>query len=108
ARNRHLGSLTSQMIRLCLAATALAVGFALPAAQGMTTTPRPSGAVAQTLLKQINSGPDGRITRRVACGRGTKAGLAYSCDLVSVRSTSIHANVGVVGGTLRTTWEPLA
>ena len=67
----------------------------------------PSAGVAKTLLQQINSGPDGHITRNVACGRGSKAGLAFTCDLKSVRSTSIRANVAVVGGTLRTTWEPI-
>jgi hypothetical protein len=69
---------------------------------------QPSGAVAQVLLRHMNSGPDGRITRRVACGRGSHAGAAFSCDLVSIGSTTIRANVSLVGGAYRTTWEPLA
>jgi hypothetical protein len=95
------------MVKPSLLITAVAVSIALPAAQGMTSPKAPSAGVAKTLLQQINSGPDGHITRNVACGRGSKAGLAFTCDLKSVRSTSIRANIAVVGGTLRTTWEPI-
>src|SRR5215831_7994363 len=96
------------MVKLGLVLTALAAVLALPAAQGMTSRPGPSGALEQTLFRQMNSGPDGQITRRVECGRGARAGTAFTCTLESMRSTSLRANVTFVGGSLRTTWEPLA
>ena len=96
------------MVKLGLVLTALAAALALPAAQGMTSRPGPSDALEQTLLRQMNSGPNGQITRRVECGRGTRAGTAFTCTLESVRSTRLSVNVEVVGGSLRTTWEPLA
>jgi len=96
------------MVKLGLVLTALAAALALPAAQGMTSRPGPSGALEQTILRQMNSGPDGQITRRVDCGRGSRAGAAFTCTLESVTSTRLRANVSFVGGGLRTTWEPLA
>jgi hypothetical protein len=95
------------MFKLTLALTASAAVLALPAAYGSLSKP-PSKAIEQTLLQQMNSGPDGRITRLVTCSRAPKNELAFRCDLESVRSTHLGARVTVVPGGLRTVWEPLA
>src|SRR5262249_2444330 len=98
----------AKMVKLGLVLTALAAALSLPAAQGMTSRPGPSGPGGQTPRGHMNAGPDGQITRRVECGRGTRAGAAFTCTLESMSSTRLRANVAVVGGSLRTTWEPLA
>jgi len=95
------------MLKLSFLLAAAAGLLAFPAAQAMTSTPG-SGVVAQGLLQRVNSGPDGRITRRVQCVPGSRAGLAFSCQLESVRSTTIRVDFVVGGGSLRTVWEPLA
>jgi hypothetical protein len=95
------------MFKLALALTASAAALALPAAYGSFSKP-PSKVVEQRLLQQMNSGPDGRITRLVSCSRTSKRELAFKCDLESVRSTHLGARVTVVPGGLRTVWEPLA
>ena len=86
-----------------LAAAALAV----PWAQGATSKPR-TAAIEQTLLRQMNGGPAGHITRLVDCQRAGSRGRSFTCDLQSVRSTHLGARVTVVPGGLSTTWEPLA
>ena len=84
----------------------LAAGLALPAAHAFTA--RPSGpAVAKTLLTGMNSGPDGRLTRRVVCTPETRMRETFSCRLRSVRSTRLDAHVATVDGGLRITWQPL-
>jgi hypothetical protein len=96
------------MVKLSLVLAAIAATAGLGAAQGTTRPKSPSAAFAQQLLRQENSGPDGLITRRVHCGPGSHAGLVFSCQLVSVRSTKLRADLADVGGELRTTWEPIA
>jgi hypothetical protein len=54
----------------------------------------------------MNSGRSGKITRRVTCV-STDA-RTMRCDLESTSATTISAKVSLVGGTYRTTWEPLA
>jgi hypothetical protein len=85
-----------------LAAAALAV----PATQAAMSKPR-SAAIEQTLLRQTNGGPAGRITRLVDC-RSTGNRRSFTCDLESVRSTHLGARVTVGPGGLSTVWEPLA
>jgi hypothetical protein len=85
-----------------LAAAALAV----PVTQAATSKPRPA-AIEQTLLRQMNGGPAGRITRLVDC-RSAVNRRSFTCDLESVRSTHLGARVTVGPGGLSTVWEPLA
>ena len=93
------------MVKLTLVLTVVGA-LALPAAQGMASSQRVPQRVASKLLRQMNSGPTGKITRRVTCVPA--AGPTLRCDLESVRSTTLRATVSLVGGTFRTTWEPLA
>ena len=86
-----------------LAAAALAV----PLAQAAASKPR-SAAIERTLMRQMNGGPAGRITRLVDCHKAGNRGRSFTCDLESVRSTHLGARVTVVPGGLSTTWEPLA
>jgi hypothetical protein len=93
------------MVKLTVVLTAVGA-LALPAAQGMASSQRLPQRVAAQLLRQMNSGPDGKITRHVTCVPA--GGRTLRCDLESVRATTIRAHVSLVGGTYRTTWEPLA
>jgi hypothetical protein len=86
-----------------LAAAALAVPFA----QAAASKPR-SAAIEQTLMRQMNGSPAGRITRLVDCQKAGNRGRSFTCDLESIRSTHLGARVTVVPGGLSTTWEPLA
>ena len=94
------------MVKLSMILATVVGLLAFPAAQAMTSTPR-SGPVARSLLQRVNSGPAGRITRRVQCVSGSQAGLAFSCELESVRSTTIRVDL-VGDGSLGTVWHPLA
>jgi len=95
----------SILLKLTLALIASAAVFALPAAYGSLSKP-PSGAVAGKLLRQMNSSPDGRITKSVSCvPTGHKR---FDCDLQSVVSTHLQVHVTTAGGSFRTVWEPLA
>jgi hypothetical protein len=94
------------MIKLSLALIAFVAILAIPAAFGFSAKPGPK-TVARSLLTQMNSGPDGRITRLVTCERASQARHTFTCDLESVRSTHLRAGVTVTGGLLRTTWAPL-
>jgi hypothetical protein len=86
-----------------LAAAALAVPGTLAAA----SKPR-SAAIERTLLRQMNGGPAGRITRAVDCRSAGSWDRSFSCDLKSVSSTHLGARVTIVSGGLSTVWEPLA
>jgi hypothetical protein len=80
--------------------------LALPAAYAAAAKPG-HRTVEQTLLRQMNSTPYGKITRRVVCTREHAAGRSFACRLESVRSTSLDVDVTVVGGGLSATWHPL-
>ena len=95
------------MIKISLALISFVAILAIPAAFGFSAKPGPN-TVARSLLTQINSGPDGRITRLVTCERIAKGRAAFTCDLESVRLTHLGARVDATGGLLRTTWQPLA
>jgi len=95
------------MFKLSLAAIAAAAVLALPAAYGSSSGPKPS-SVASTLLRQMNSSPAGRITRRVTCTPAASRHASFDCDLESTISTHLTAHVDRVGGGLVTTWHPLA
>jgi hypothetical protein len=94
------------MIKLTLALVAFVLTLVIPAAYAVTSRP-PSETIAQTLLRQMNSGPDGRITRRVDCALASRAKRMYACTLESVASTRLGVRVAVVDGGLRTTWHAL-
>ena len=94
------------MVKATIALLAAAAALALPAAYAVTSKPS-AATIAQKLLTQANSGPDGTITRRVNCTPSSKAHGPFACELESVRSTSLGARVAVVPGGLRTTWTPL-
>lgn len=87
--------------------TALVVALALPAVHAVAAKPGVP-TIARTLLGRMNSGPDGRITRRVACVPTRAATLTFACRLESVRSTRLRVDVAVAPGGLRETWYPLA
>jgi hypothetical protein len=93
------------MLKLAAIGTALAFGLAVPFHPGAAAHPT-KAQVEQKLLHQMNSGPNGRVTRAVHCqtsgGRST-----FSCRLQSVRSTSLGAVVVVHGTSLQTAWQPL-
>jgi hypothetical protein len=95
------------MLKLSLALTTFVLALALPAAYAFTSRPGPR-IIARTLLEQVNSGPDGHITRRVTCARAAKARRTFDCSLESVVSTQLGAHVALVDGGLRTTWDPIA
>jgi hypothetical protein len=94
-----------QLLKLTLALGAFVLCLALPAAYAVTATPG-SKSVAQKLQQQMNSGPNGRITRTVKCIPAAR-GKAFDCDLQSVISTHIAAHVSLIDGGMRTVWEPL-
>ena len=80
--------------------------LALPAAYAAAAKPGRK-TVERTLLRQMNSSPYGKITRRVVCTREHAAGRRFACRLESVRSTRLDVDVDVVDGGLRATWYPL-
>ena len=94
------------MIKLLLTLAALVLSLALPAAYAVASKPAPR-TVADTLLRRMNSGPNGTITRRVTCERETRARRTFVCELASVRATTIDVRVALADGGLRTTWHPL-
>ncbi len=95
------------MLKASLALTAFVAVLAIPAAFAVSSKPAPA-TVARTLLQQMNSGPDGRITHRVTCTRVPRLERNFSCDLQSAISTHLGARIAVVDGGVSTTWQPLA
>jgi hypothetical protein len=95
------------MLKLALTLVAAAAILAVPATLAAASKPR-SAAIEQTLLRQMNGGPAGHITRLVDCKRAGSSGRSFACDLQSVRSTHLGARVTVVPGGLSTVWQPLA
>jgi hypothetical protein len=95
------------MLKLPLTLVAATAILAVPATLAAASKPR-SAAVERTLLRQMNGGPAGRITRLVDCQRAGNRGRSFTCDLQSVRSTHLGARVTVLPGGLSTVWEPLA
>jgi hypothetical protein len=95
------------MLKASLSLIVFVAVLAIPAAFGSGSKPGPK-TVAQTLLKQMNSGPNGYITRRVRCTRVAKLQHSFSCDLRSTISTHLGAHIAVVDGGVSTTWKPLA
>ena len=94
------------MLKVSLALAALVLALALPAAYAGARQ-SDAGPVEQTLLRRMNSTPDGRITRRVDCSRAPRAHHSFVCALTSVRSTKLRVDVTVVDSGLRSTWYPL-
>jgi hypothetical protein len=95
------------MFKLSLAAIAAAAVLALPAAHGSAPGPRPS-SVSSSLLREMNSGPAGQITRRVTCTPSATRRGSHDCDLDSTISTHLTARADPVGGGLVPAWHPLA
>jgi hypothetical protein len=95
------------MLKLALTLVAATAILAVPATLAAASKPR-SAAIERTLLRQMNGGPAGHITRLVDCRTAGKRARSFTCDLKSVRSTHLGARVTVVPGGLSTTWEPLA
>jgi hypothetical protein len=94
------------VLKLSLALATVFLGLALPAAYAVSGRSRPR-TIEQTLLRQMNSYGDGRVTRHVRCGRVGMARTSFACTLVSVRSTTLEVRVDVVDGGFRTVWYPL-
>ncbi|HEY5058392.1 MAG TPA: hypothetical protein VII51_05190 [Gaiellaceae bacterium] len=93
------------MLKLVALASALGLGIAVPATGALHSKPN-RALVEQQVLQQLNSGPDGRITRTVHCS-AIKRHFSFSCVAVSTRSSRLDAQVVVVGDGLRTAWSPL-
>jgi hypothetical protein len=94
------------MLKLALTLVAAAAVLAVPATLAAASKPRPA-AIERTLLRQMNGGPAGRITRLVDCRTAGKHARSFTCDLESVRSTHLGARVTVGPSGLSTTWAPL-
>jgi hypothetical protein len=94
------------MIKLAIALSTFVLAFTLPVAYAVASKPGPK-TIAGGLLKQMNSGRDGKITRRVTCDRALEVAKTFDCSLESVIRTHLQARVAVVDGGLRTTWQPI-
>ena len=93
------------MLKIAALSTALGLGIAVPAAGTLHAKPsRP--LIEQHLLRQLNGGSAGHITKAVHCAAAGDA-VTFDCTAVSVRSTTLGARVVVRGDGLRTAWEPL-
>ncbi len=96
------------MVKIAALAGALLSAIAVPFVhRGDSVRPGPA-SVEQELLRRMNAGPDGRITRNVLCRPATADGRTLACVLKSTRSTVLGVRVVVHGSDLRTAWEPLA
>jgi hypothetical protein len=93
------------MLKLASLGTALVFGIAAPPGGDSHGKPMRE-RVEQALLQQMNSGPDGRITRSVHCHTAGSQSK-FSCVLESTRSTTLGAVVVAHGVELQTAWEPL-
>jgi hypothetical protein len=94
------------MAKLSVALSTFVLALVLPVTYALASKP-PSNDVAQTLLRQMNSGPDGRLTRAVTCARVGAAVKTFDCSLQSLVHTRLGARVTQVDGGLRTVWQPL-
>src|SRR5262245_57704253 len=90
-----------------LTIAALVVAPTIVAAPVVAASPAEVPTIARTLLSRMNSGPDGRITRRVACTPTHGPTLTFACELESVRATRLRVDVAVTPRGLRETWHPL-
>jgi hypothetical protein len=94
------------VLKLGIALSTSVLALALPASHGVAG--KTSRALERTLLHQMNSTPDGRITRKVDCAPLPGAPHSFTCRLTSVRSTSLRVDVDLAGGGFRAIWYPLA
>lgn len=92
------------MVKTGLLTLLLGMGVAFPASGVLHGKPN-SHQVELRILHQMNSGPDGKITKSVHCLHA--GGLGFACRLQSQRSTTLGARVVVSGGSLQTVWQPI-
>jgi hypothetical protein len=92
------------MLKSSLTIAAIVLAVALPASRAVTGGPVVR-TIPGTILAQMNSSPDGRITRRVACVPELRGKLAFTCELTSVTSSRIRVDVAAGDG-LREIWSP--
>jgi hypothetical protein len=90
------------MLKL-LVALVLGSGIAIPSVQAVTA-PGGDGVAPQQLLRQMNSGPAGTVTRSVRC---TPARAAFACTLQGRSSTVLDARFVVHDGGTEIDWAPL-
>jgi hypothetical protein len=96
------------LLKIPSVACGLALGLAVLATGGRSAVHGgQSRTVQQELLRQVNSGPAGHITRAVHCSQASNRSSTFSCTLVSTRSTTLRARVVLDGTQLRTAWAPL-
>jgi len=81
------------------------MGVAFPASGALTSKPNPA-QVEQRLMHEMNSGPNGKITKSVNCLPASHT--HFTCSLRSTRSTRLGARVTVSGGSLETVWQPIS
>jgi hypothetical protein len=93
------------MLKSSLAISAIVLGLVLPVARAVTGRP-PVRTIPRALLEQMNSSPDGRITRRVSCVPELRGKLTFACELTSLASTRLRVDVAAGDG-LRESWYPL-
>jgi hypothetical protein len=93
------------MLKSSLTIAAIVLALALPAAHAVSGRPTVR-TIPRALLAQMNSSPDGKITRGVSCVPELRAQLTFACELTTVRATRIHVDVAAEDG-LSETWFPL-
>jgi hypothetical protein len=93
------------MLKSSLAITAIVLALVLPAARAVTRGPAVR-TIPRALLAQMNSGPDGRITRSVSCVPELRRTLTFACELTSTGSTRLRVDIAGTNG-LRESWYPL-
>jgi hypothetical protein len=94
------------MVKTAVLTLVLGMGVAFPASGVLHPKPNPA-QVEQHLLREMNSGPSGKITKSVACLPASST-ARWTCHLRSTRSTSVGARVIVSGGAVETVWQPIS
>jgi hypothetical protein len=89
------------MLKL-LVTLVLGTGIAISSVQALGA--QNGGTVPQQLLRQMNSGPAGTVTRSVRCSPGH---AAVACTLQGKGSTAIDARFVVHDGGTEVDWAPL-
>jgi hypothetical protein len=92
------------MIKLGLTVVALVTAGALPVTHVFKGDQAPRSLEA-TLLAKANSGPAGKITRKVTCTRTSSVQQTFNCDFDGVRASRIRAAVAVTNGGLSIGWQ---
>lgn len=91
------------MHKLAALILTLAGGLAVPFVHH--DGPLTRAGVERVLLQRENDGPNGHVTSRVSCRATSRS--SYDCTLLSVRHTTLRAEVVVHGRSVQADWSPL-